>query len=120
MGRMTIRSFITNFENGASVPVGQSVVVKGIAFDQGIGIDRVLFSIDGGSRWQAAQLGKNFGDFSFRPWEARFTPEAGKTYQLQSLAINRIGESQRFSARWNPNGYLRNVIETVQVKGEKV
>ena len=116
MGRMTVRSFITNFASGASVPAGQSVPVKGIAFDQGIGIDRVLFSYDGGSNWQAAKLGEDYGDFSFRPWEARFTPLAGKTYQLQSLAINRVGESQRFSARWNPSGYLRNVIETVQLK----
>jgi len=119
MGRMTIRSFITNFENGASVAIGRSVAVKGIAFDQGFGIDRVLFSSDGGTRWQAAKLGKNYGDFSFRPWEAQFTPVAEKTYQLQSLAINRIGESQRFSARWNPGGYLRNVIETVHVKAMK-
>ena len=116
MGRMTVRSFITNYENGALIPAGQSVTVKGIAFDQGVGIDRVLFSYDGGSKWQAAKLGKDHGDFSFRPWEARYTPLPGKTYQLQSLAINRVGESQRVSARWNPSGYLRNVIETVQVK----
>ncbi len=119
MGRMTVRSFITNFQNGASVQGGQPVTVKGIAFDQGFGIDRVLFSSDGGTHWQAAKLGKDYGDFSFRPWEARFTPVAGNTYQLQSLAINRIGESQRFSARWNPSGYLRNVIETVHVKALK-
>ncbi|MDX1410708.1 MAG: molybdopterin-dependent oxidoreductase [Nitrospirales bacterium] len=116
MGRMTVRSFITNFEDGVSLPSGQSVTVKGIAFDQGFGIDRVLFSYDGGSNWQAAKLGKDHGDFSFRTWEARFIPLARNTYHLQSLAINRIGESQRFSARWNPSGYLRNVIETVQVK----
>ncbi len=116
MGRMTVRSFITNYENGASVPAGQSITVKGIAFDQGVGIDRVLFSYDGGANWQVAKLGNDHGDFSFRPWETRFSPQAGKTYQLQSLAINRIGESQRFSARWNPSGYLRNVIEAVQVK----
>ena len=116
LDRMTIRSFITNFKHGAAVSAGRAVTVKGIAFDQGIGIDRVLFSSDGGQHWQAATLGKDYGDFSFRPWEARFTPVAGRTYQLQSLAINRIGESQRLSARWNPSGYIRNVIETVNVK----
>lgn len=115
MGRMTVRSFITNFENGTSVPAGQPVTVKGIAFDQGFGIDRVLFSSDGGTTWKATKLGKDIGDYSFRSWETHFTPSAGKSYQLQSLAMNRIGESQRFSARWNPSGYLRNVIETVQV-----
>ena len=116
LGRMTIRSFITNFKNGAAVPSGDSVQVKGIAFDQGIGIDRVLFSSDGGQHWQTAKLGKDYGEFSFRPWEARFAPRAGETYQLQSMAINRIGESQRFSARWNPSGYMRHVIETLHVK----
>lgn len=117
IGAMTIRSFITNIEQGASIPSGQVQTVKGIAFDQGYGIDRVLFSTNGGQHWHNAKLGRDYGDFSFRPWEAQFTAKAGKSYQLQSLAINRIGESQRMSARWNPSGYLRNVIETLSVWG---
>ena len=116
LDRMTIRSFITNYEDGATVSGGKSAKVQGIAFDQGFGIDRVLFSSDGGQRWQRAKLGKDYGNFSFRPWEAQFTPRAGKAYHLQSLAINRIGESQRFSARWNSHGYMRNAIETIQVR----
>ena len=115
IGKMTVRSFITNMENVRTIPGGKPCTIKGIAFDQGYGIDRVLFSVDGGQQWQSAQLGKDYGDFSFRPWEAQFIPEAGRSYALQSLAINRIGESQRFGARWNPNGYLRNVIETVTI-----
>ena len=113
---MTIRSFITNIENGATVSGGKAVKVQGIAFDQGFGIDRVLFSSDGGQQWKRAKLGKDYGNFSFRQWEAPFTPRAGKTYHLQSLAINRIGESQRFSARWNSHGYMRNAIEAIHVR----
>ena len=116
LDRMTIRSFITNYEDGATVSGSMPIKVQGIAFDQGFGIDRVLFSSDGGQRWQRAKLGKDYGNFSFRPWEAQFTPRPGKTYQLQSLAINRIGESQRFSARWNSHGYMRNAIETIHVR----
>ncbi len=117
IGRMTVRSFITNWQDGASIPTGQSVTVKGIAFDQGHGVDRVLFSADGGRHWQTAELGKDHGNFSFRAWEARFTPTAQDTYHLQSLAINRIGEAQRTSPRWNPGGYLRNAVETIRVNG---
>jgi sulfite dehydrogenase (cytochrome) subunit A len=117
IGKMAVRSFITNVEQGGTVPSGASTTIKGIAFDEGYGIDRVLFSINGGRHWQSAQVGTDYGDFSFRPWEAKFTPENGRTYALQSLAVNRIGESQRFSARWNPSGYLRNVVETITVKG---
>jgi len=116
IGKMTVRSFITNMEQGGTVSSDAPVTIKGIAFDQGYGIDRVLFSIDGGQRWQAARLGDDYGDFSFRPWVAQFTPARGRAYALQSLAVNRIGESQRFSARWNPGGYLRNAVETIHVR----
>jgi len=116
MGQLNVRSFITNLENGAAVHSDQAVTVKGIAFDQGYGVDQVFFSSDGGKHWKAGTLGKDYGNFSFRPWESQFTPVRGNSYHLQSLAINRIGESQRFSPRWNPGGYLRNAIETVEVK----
>ena len=114
---MTVRSFITNIPRGTTLKSGRLIAVKGIAFDQGYGIDQVLFSINGGKNWQQAKLGNDHGDFSFRQWESHFTPIPGKTYHLQSLAINRIGESQRWSARWNPSGYLRNAIETISARG---
>ena len=113
---MTVRSFITNVQHGSTLRGGQPSLVKGIAFDQGYGIDQVLVSTDGGKQWKQAQLGPDHGDFSFRPWETYVTLRAGRAYQLQSLAINRIGESQRWNPRWNPSGYLRNMIETVSVK----
>ena len=115
IGKMPVRSFITNLENEGTIAAGKPLTIKGIAFDQGYGIDRVLFSADGGQLWQTARLGQDYGDFSFRPWEAHFTTVAGRTYALQSLAVNRIGESQRFSARWNASGYLRNAVEAVNV-----
>jgi sulfite dehydrogenase (cytochrome) subunit A len=115
VGKMTVRSFITNLENDRTIPGGKPYPLKGVAFDQGYGVDRVLFSVNGGQQWQTARLGKDYGNFSFRPWKSQFIPESGRSYALQSLAINRIGESQRFDARWNPGGYLRNVIETVNI-----
>ncbi|NKB80480.1 MAG: molybdopterin-dependent oxidoreductase [Nitrospirales bacterium] len=116
LSRMTVRSFITNLQTGASIASNHPITVKGIAFDQGYGIDRVFVSVDGGQQWQSAKIGKDYGDFSFRPWEFRFIPVAGRTYQLQSFAVNRIGEAQRWHARWNPSGYLRNVVETLTLK----
>lgn len=112
---MNVRSFITNVQDGAALPASPHHLIKGIAFDQGYGIDRVLFSADGGQHWEAAQLGHDYGDFSFRPWEIRVALQPGQSYQFQSLAINRIGESQQLQAKWNPNGYLRNAVETVHV-----
>jgi len=116
INRMTVRSFVTSVADGAKVPAGRPLTVRGIAFDSGYGIRQVLFSTDGGRNWSQARLGKDYGKYSFRQWEANVTPAAGQSYALQSLAINGIGESQRIgTAVWNPGGYLRNTVETVRV-----
>lgn len=112
---MPVRSFITNVSDGDILSLNPKTLVKGIAFDQGYGIDQVLFSSDGGQHWKATKLGKDYGDFSFREWETQLSMKPGQQYQLQSLAINSIGESQQLHSKWNPSGYLRNSVETVRV-----
>jgi hypothetical protein len=114
---MDVRSFITSFADGATVAAGRTAEVRGIAFDGGFGIARVLFSTDGGKVWRETVLGEDHGRYSFREWRAAFTPRAGQHYDLSCLAINNIGESQRFTPRWNPAGYMRNVVESVRVSG---
>lgn len=115
INRLVVRSFITSVADGARVRAGQQLKVKGIAFDSGYGIARVLFSSDGGRSWTAARLGDDLGKYGFREWNAAFTPSAG-SHTLASLAINSIGEAQRPDvAPWNPGGYLRNVVERVRV-----
>jgi hypothetical protein len=94
------------------------VLFRSIAFDQGYGIDQVLVSSDGGQHWKAARLGKDYGDFSFRQWETHVSLKPGQQYQLQSLALNRIGESQQLQAKWNPSGYLRNAVETIRISAQ--
>jgi DMSO/TMAO reductase YedYZ molybdopterin-dependent catalytic subunit len=116
LSTMPVRSFITNVENGATLRTDSPMHVKGMAFDQGYGIDQVLLSTDGGQHWKATRLGKDYGDFSFRQWETQVTLNPGQSYQFQSLAINRIGESQQLHAKFNPNGYLRNAVETIHVR----
>jgi sulfite dehydrogenase len=115
INRMDVRSFITSLEDGTKVKGGRTHEVKGIAFDGGYGIARVLFSTDGGKTWAETKLGKDYGKYSFREWRMGFTPKAGKHYELVSLAINNNGESQRFTSRWNPAGYMRNVVVPVRV-----
>ncbi len=116
INRMNVRSFITSLASGARIHGGHTEVVKGIAFDGGSGIRKVLFSTDGGKTWADARLDKNHGKYSFRGWEAAFTPRKGHAYELMALAINNNGESQQIGiSRWNPAGFMRNEVETVRV-----
>ncbi|HZP99203.1 MAG TPA: molybdopterin-dependent oxidoreductase [Reyranella sp.] len=113
IGRFTVRSFITSMADGAKVKAGEQTL-RGIAFDGGSGIKQVDVSIDGGKTWVAAKLGDNLGKYSFREFTLPVTLAAG-AHALQSRATSNEGKVQPDKATWNPAGYMRNVIETVNV-----
>lgn len=115
IGRYNVRSFITSLADGDRVAIGQRVPVRGIAFDGGRGIRDVQFSADGGKTWRAATLGRDLGRYSFREWHADFTPARAGAYPLQARATNMAGDTQPLEPRWNPAGYMRNVVETVRI-----
>ncbi len=116
INRMTVRSFIATPAAGTRLQVGRPAPVKGIAFDGGAGITEVQLSADRGATWYRAQLGADLGRYSFREWEAIWTPQRAGNQRLMVRAFNAIGESQGAGPLWNPAGYLRNVIEQVDVQ----
>jgi sulfite dehydrogenase (cytochrome) subunit A len=113
INRFDVRSFITSVADGAKLKSG-TTLLKGIAFDGGKGIKEVTISTDGGKTWIPAKLGKDLGKYSFREWKLPVKLAAG-SQQLQVRATNNAGETQPSEPRWNPAGYMRNVIETVRV-----
>ena len=113
--KFKIRSFLTNQADGGKVTSGQTTLLRGIAFDSGAGITEVQVSVDGGKTWAGAQLGKSLGNYSFREWTYAWTPAKSGTAAIQCRAFNRLGETQPLEPLWNPNGYMRNVVETVNL-----
>jgi sulfite dehydrogenase (cytochrome) subunit A len=111
IGRLNVRSFITNLKNGGRIPAGE-ILVRGIAFDGGSGIKDVALSIDGGKTWESTTLGQDLGKYAFRPWQACVKLARG-THELMVRATSIRGEVQPATATWNPAGYMRNVIEVV-------
>lgn len=115
IGAMVPRSFITNLRDGATVGAGRPTLVRGIAFGGAAGLATVAFSADDGRNWQPAVMGEDHGDYSFRSWEARFTPATAGAHVLRVRATNRNGETQPLTAIWNPGGYSQNRVEAVTV-----
>ncbi|WP_316225173.1 molybdopterin-dependent oxidoreductase [Bradyrhizobium sp. SZCCHNS3052] len=113
INRFTVRSFITSLADGAKLKAGRAVL-RGIAFDGGAGIKQVAVSTDGGKTWTDAKLGRDLGKYSFREWKLAVKLAAG-SHDLKVRATSNSGETQPETPRWNPAGYLRNVIETVRV-----
>jgi DMSO/TMAO reductase YedYZ molybdopterin-dependent catalytic subunit len=115
INRMVPRSFITNLKAGATLHAGAPTLARGIAFGGDSGVKRVDFSSDGGKTWHAARLGKDEGKYSFRRWDAHFTPAAKGSYTLMVRCTNADGVAQPDHANWNPAGFMRNVIEATTV-----
>ena len=114
IGKLNVRSFITSLPDGARTGAGKEIVAKGIAFDGGSGIRSVELSADGGQSWKATALGEDLGKYSFRGWQMPLTLGAGE-HKLMVRAVSNAGETQPTEQRWNPSGYMRNVVETVTV-----
>ncbi|QBF28868.1 oxidase [Pseudomonas tructae] len=115
IGEMKVRSFITSLKSGDSVALGQPIALRGIAFDGGSGIAAVDLSDDGGKSWQAATLAADPGRFAFRQWTSTWTARSAGPVSLQVRARSQRGEIQPSEASWNPSGYSRNVIETLEL-----
>ena len=115
INRMDVRSLMISPNNGQNLAAGKAIAIKGIAFDSGYGIQEVMVSTDNGASWRGAQLGKDLGNYSFREWSFQWTPPRRGQYSLMVRATNRVGESQPSEPLWNPAGYLRNVIEKIDV-----
>jgi len=116
INRMNVRSVIASPEPGARLSAGRAVALKGVAFDGGSGIRQVEVSTDAGRAWRTAELGRDLGRYSFREWSFRWTPERAGAARLMVRSVSNQGESQPAVALWNPSGYLRNVIEHIDVQ----
>ena len=113
--RFNVRSFITNLPSGTALKAGKATELRGIAFDGGHGIREVLVSADGGRSWRAAELGREVDRYAFRGWTLPFTPDRAGKLTLIAKATNRLGQSQPMEPLWNPSGYMRNCVESVEV-----
>ena len=115
INKMVPRSFFTNVASGATLPGGPSAPLRGIAFGGDSGVAKVELSIDGGKSWQPTALGKDHGKYSFRQWTVNVSLGEKGSRSLMVRCTNQGGDVQPEAPNWNPSGFMRNVIETVQV-----
>jgi DMSO/TMAO reductase YedYZ molybdopterin-dependent catalytic subunit len=115
INRMVPRSFITNLKDGDEIHPGAPVSVRGIAFGGDCGVKNVDLSLDGGANWTATQLGPDEGAYGFRRWQTQFTAPASKPLSLMIRCTNTQGLAQPAEPNWNANGFMRNVIEKLDL-----
>ena len=110
---MVVNSLITSHADGASVKVGSTVAIAGVAWDAGYGLNSVDVSLDGGKTWAVATLGDDHGPYALRSFKLHFTPRAAGAHVIMARAANKIGQSQTTSLIANPAGYHHNLIQSL-------
>lgn len=111
---LVVNSLITNLQDGQSIPYGQPLTARGVAWDGGHGIAKVEVSIDGGRDWRPASMGRDYGNYSWRQWQFPFQPAQRGQYDIAVRAVGKKGETQSPVLIWNPAGYHNNVPHRVR------
>jgi len=110
---LNVKSVISGPIDGSSLKSGK-VAVHGAAWAGEADIVKVEISIDGGSIWNPATLGRQRSRYAWRLWAYTWNAKGGD-YVLQSRATDSHGRVQPSEAVWNPSGYLYNAIDQVKI-----
>jgi len=115
---MDVKSVIGYPEENMKIYHNSEVVVRGVAFDDGHGIDKVMISTDEGKTWDEAILKQENGRYAFTEFRFGYKPSKYGTLKFMAKAINRLGVAQRFAKDipWNRGGYKYNGIDVITVE----
>lgn len=111
---LTVKSTIAGPSDGAKLKPGAQNI-QGVAWAGEAEITKVEVSTDGGSSWNAAQLGKDQAKYAWRLWSYPWKPTRSGDYVILSRATDSQGRVQPDEAVWNPSGYLYNACDQVKV-----
>ena len=111
---LVVNSLITNLVDGDTVKLA-GLVVQGVAWDNGSGVQSVEVSLDGGTHWKAATLGPDSGRFAFRVWRFPITGVRPGALSLVVRATGNNGQVQGERTRANPGGYFLNTMQKLSL-----
>ena len=97
-------SLTTDPPDGTRVAVGQSVALRGIAWDAGQGIVTVETSVDGGKSWRSATMEPSYGQYVWRVWHQTVTVTSAGVFPVLTRATSADGQTQALDVEgknWN-------------------
>jgi sulfoxide reductase catalytic subunit YedY len=115
---MNVKSVIGYPENDMKIYHNSHIVVRGVAFDDGHGISKVLISTDNGKTWDKALLKQEGGRYAFTEFRFTYKPTEYGKISIMAKAINHLGDEQPLAKDipWNHGGYKYNGIDVVTVE----
>ena len=78
-------------------------------------IERVEVSVDGGAKWEDAELGEQAGPRAWRGWSYRWEAPIPGIRTICSRATDAAGNTQPVDPPWNLKGFANNEVERLRV-----
>jgi sulfoxide reductase catalytic subunit YedY len=116
---MNVNAIIGYPTTGTKIKTNAELIIRGVAFDGGQGIQKVEISTDEGTTWSEAKLDNgNQGKYAYRAFTHNFIPQVEGMLNILCKATNTKGEVQPFTKEieWNHGGYKYNGIDSVTVE----
>ncbi len=114
---LNVKSVISSPQDGATLK-SRVIAVQGVAWAGEADVVTVEVSVDGGSTWAAAELGKDKARYAWRLFHHQVKLPRSGEFVLMSRATDSQGHVQPAAPVWNPSGYLNNAIDQVKVRVE--
>src|SRR5262249_35368391 len=112
---LSVKSIFTSPLDGATVPTGSSIQLRGFAWAGEADITRVDVSTDAGATWNMADLDSEKARYTWRRFRYLWKPPAAGSFVAMSRATDSQGRMQPMVETWNPAGYMYNVTDKIQI-----
>jgi len=110
---LAVKSVISGPLDSVNLKAGK-IVVRGAAWAGEADIVKVEVSVDGGTSWISASLGRDHAHYAWRLWSHEWKAKTGD-YAILSRATDSQGRTQPATPVWNPSGYLYNAVDQVKI-----
>lgn len=114
LGGLVVKSIITSPLEGTSVERGE-IRITGFAWAGESNVTQVDVSVDNGSTWSPATLGRDQARYAWRRFEHVWRAETSGSFVVMARASDDHGRVQPIVPHWNPSGYLWNAVERIRV-----
>lgn len=112
---LNVKAIFTSPLDGATVPIGSSIQLRGFAWAGEADITRVDVSTDAGRTWSITVLDKDKARYTWRRFRYLWRAPRAGSFVVMSRATDSQGRTQPLAASWNPSGYMYNVSDKIQI-----
>ena len=114
LAHMLVKSLFSKPRHGQAFEQSR-LQIAGLAWSGFGEIDSVEISQDFGETWEPAELGGLAHKYTWRQWNAGWTPAGTGHHTLMVRARDALGNVQPMENRWNRLGYAVNAVQSVCV-----